>query len=522
MEANGSITATEVKVRSSLGGCNFQNPQPEEIEFYGLIQVLPEGGVEGVWRISGRTVVVDGSVEIDIEGEPEIGNCILVEGTLTADGVVVVSRIRTDTSEAPCGTGSPDAAEVEFKGVIGTLPVDDSLMGEWLVSGQVVIVDGATELEAENGPIEVGACVEVHGRLTAAGAVEAREIETEEPGNCPAPPSAGVSLSFIGLVQTAPDDAGSGEPGMVAQLFAAAGLTTQGTWRIGQRDVEVGNGTMIDQTDGELNIGACVSIEGQAMGSGFQAATITVLSSSGVCIAPGGIVNGASFEVQAVSPGQVIAVFGLGIGPAADTSLEVVGGRLTTQLSSTRIYFDGVAARLIFVSSNQVNVIVPYSVEGQATTFIQVERGGAWSNIIEMEVSSAAPGIFTLTQTGQGQAAALNVETDGSLTINGAANPVSAGGVIVLYATGEGQTNPGGVDGQIAAAGELTSPVQPVVVVIGGIEAQVLYAGSASGLVQGVMQVNAVVPAGATAGAVVPCTLFVGGSASQQTTIAVE
>jgi uncharacterized protein (TIGR03437 family) len=83
----------------------------------------------------------------------------------------------------------------------------------------------------------------------------------------------------------------------------------------------------------------------------------------------------------------------------------------------------------------------------------------------------------------------------------------------MIYATGEGQTTPAGVDGAVTGA-TLQRPVLPVRVTIGGQEAEVLYAGSAPGLVAGVLQVNARVPALARRGSV-PVVITVGAAASQ-------
>src|SRR5260370_1356708 len=106
---------------------------------------------------------------------------------------------------------------------------------------------------------------------------------------------------------------------------------------------------------------------------------------------------------------------------------------------------------------------------------------------------------------GVGQAAAVNREG----TRTGTAAPAAAGSVLSLYATGEGQTVPAGVDGKLGAA-PLPLPVAPVTVRIGGVAAEVRFAGGAAGQIAGVMQVNVVVPSG-LAGAVPVVLLTVGG-----------
>jgi hypothetical protein len=86
----------------------------------------------------------------------------------------------------------------------------------------------------------------------------------------------------------------------------------------------------------------------------------------------------------------------------------------------------------------------------------------------------------------------------------------------VFYATGEGQTNPPGVDGQLAPSSEpFPRPVLQVSMTIGGLPVTDIYfAGSAPDFT-GLMQVNARIPQGVTPGKAVPVVLTVGGRASQ-------
>ena len=84
-------------------------------------------------------------------------------------------------------------------------------------------------------------------------------------------------------------------------------------------------------------------------------------------------------------------------------------------------------------------------------------------------------------------------------------------------------TSPSAVDGGIAPTPpplhQLTETVQAD---IGGLNVSVLFAGAAPGLVFGVVQVNAEVPATVAAGNAVPLELTIGGVTSQTVTIAVS
>jgi uncharacterized protein (TIGR03437 family) len=138
---------------------------------------------------------------------------------------------------------------------------------------------------------------------------------------------------------------------------------------------------------------------------------------------------------------------------------------------------------------------------------VEVQYLGVQSNMVTVPVAASAPGVFTLSASGKGQAAVLNQD----YTLNGPHAPASRGSVLQIFATGEGQTVPPGVDGRLAGgSAPLPVPVLPVRVLIGGVEARVLYAGAAPGLVAGVMQVNGVVPESVQPGAEVPIVVWVG------------
>jgi uncharacterized protein (TIGR03437 family) len=109
---------------------------------------------------------------------------------------------------------------------------------------------------------------------------------------------------------------------------------------------------------------------------------------------------------------------------------------------------------------------------------------------------------------------------DGS--VNSFKKPAKAGSIVSIYATGEGQTRPSGVDGKVADAGNLPIPAKDVAVFISGNKCDVLYAGGVPGQVAGLLQVNVRIPADTPSGDV-PVVLQVGDGSSQPgITIAVE
>jgi hypothetical protein len=122
---------------------------------------------------------------------------------------------------------------------------------------------------------------------------------------------------------------------------------------------------------------------------------------------------------------------------------------------------------------------------------------------------TAAPSIFTANSQGFGQAVAANADA----TLSGGSNPAAPGSFITFYITGAGQTDPPSVAGAVAIGA--ANIVLPVSVSIGGQPAQVLYAGMAPGIVEGISQINAIVPSSLPYGGDWPLALQVGGASSQ-------
>ena len=285
-----------------------------------------------------------------------------------------------------------------------------------------------------------------------------------------------------------------------------------------------GNGTCCYSGDGgiataaQLNQpwGLAVDVAGNVYVADSGNSAVRVLHAISSTLRVNAVTNAASNLAGAVAPGEVVAVYGSGLGPAQTVPFQAgADGLVSTALVGTSVLFNGVAGAVLYTSGGQVGVVAPYALTGTSVQ-VSVQYQGLSTAPLTVPVAAAAPGVFTVDGSGRGPAAALN--QDGKP--NSAANPAAAGTVVTLFATGEGQTSPPGVDGKPASA-PLPQPVLPVTVTIGGVAADVQYAGAAPQVVAGVMQVNAVVPSGVTGAAAVVVT--VGGAASQSgVTVAVR
>src|SRR5204863_8061538 len=140
--------------------------------------------------------------------------------------------------------------------------------------------------------------------------------------------------------------------------------------------------------------------------------------------------------------------------------------------------------------------IVSYEIAWKTTAFVKIEYLGQRSNGFTVPVQNTAPGVFTRDLSGLGQAVAVN--QDGS--VNSPDNPEIVGNTITVIATGEGLTNPKGINGKLADEAVVPQPVAPVTATISGIPAIVQSYGSVPGDVAGKLQVTLVVPPGAASG----------------------
>lgn len=231
-----------------------------------------------------------------------------------------------------------------------------------------------------------------------------------------------------------------------------------------------------------------------------------------------GVVNSASQSPGGVSPGEFVTIYGTNMGPTTPLNLSLTStNTVATSLGDVQVTFDGVAAPLVYVSATQVNAIVPYEVYGKASTQLQVTYKGAPSTAESLVVVNSAPGIFLAAPPNTiAQAAALNQ----NFSVNSTSNPAAVGSVVTLFTTGEGQTSPTGVTGTVVTT-VLAHPLLEVTASVGGVPAKVVYAGSAPGLAEGIMQVNLQIPAGVTA-TQAAVTITVGTATSNQATIAVQ
>ncbi len=283
-----------------------------------------------------------------------------------------------------------------------------------------------------------------------------------------------------------------GTGGAFATVTPASG-TTPGTLTIAL------NAAVIN-TLAAGNYKGTVTVSSPNIASGSQSITVNLALTAAATPAINALENAASLQpTHAVSPGEIISIFGTSLGPTTPANLTLTSaGTVPTNLGGVTVMFNSVAAPVIYASATQVNAIVPYEMGSVTSANVTVAFGGSTSANFQVQIVPTEPAIFSLSQGGSGQGAILNQNN----TVNGSSNPAGAGSTVQIYGTGEGLIVPAGTTGCVTpTSAPFPKPVaQPITVTIGGQPATISYAGEAPGLVCGVIQINAQVPAALSAG----------------------
>jgi uncharacterized protein (TIGR03437 family) len=244
--------------------------------------------------------------------------------------------------------------------------------------------------------------------------------------------------------------------------------------------------------DGSIRVTAQARLEALA-GTAEIAGSLRVGENPPPLVASGGVLNAGSFQLNAaVAPGSLVSVFGQRM---ADGEAQADALPLPVLLAGTRVSIGGRSLPLVFSSPNQVNAVVPFDIAINATHQLVVRRGTALSIPEPVSILGAQSGIFTKDRTGRGEAIVVVARQDGTQALASPDFPAHAGDVLVIYCTGLGEVNPRAIAGSATPATPLSPIVEPVTVTLGGVDAEVLFAGLTPGFT-GLYQINAVVPAG--------------------------
>ena len=227
------------------------------------------------------------------------------------------------------------------------------------------------------------------------------------------------------------------------------------------------------------------------------------------------VANAASYTAGVVSPGEMVVIFGNGLGPAQIGGLALnSSGLVSTQYStnaSIGVQFNGFAAPLIYTSSTAIAAVVPYEIAGSSTAQVTVTYQGKTSAPVTVSVAAAVPGIFTANASGVGQAAAVNNYETGTLKFRAAAGGARKHHHLVRDRR---RADFAGRGGRKAGGGSASHADPSGKVDHRGRAGRGAVRRRSYGEVAGMLQINVVVPS-TVSGSAVPVVVQVGNAVSQ-------
>ncbi|MGB7763213.1 MAG: SBBP repeat-containing protein [Bryobacteraceae bacterium] len=185
--------------------------------------------------------------------------------------------------------------------------------------------------------------------------------------------------------------------------------------------------------------------------------------------------DAATFAMAgAVAPGQLLTLYGYLLGPQTGVSGFPSGPSwFPNSLANVQVTFDGVPAPLLYVSSTQINLQVPFEVSQKASTVMTIsiapDSAGAYVPAATrmFVVAQSLPSLFVDPSVppancdprlaGDIFVAAVALNSDGSL--NGCANPAKPGSLVTVFLNGVAALVGGG--SSYPATGSITGSNPP-------------------------------------------------------------
>jgi uncharacterized protein (TIGR03437 family) len=196
-------------------------------------------------------------------------------------------------------------------------------------------------------------------------------------------------------------------------------------------------------------------------------------------LAPSDVVNAASVLPAPVAPGELVALFGSGIGPVES------------------VRFDDLSAPVLSSAESLLIVQVPFEVAGRDQTVLRLRSRGVDADEIQLDVVSVSPGLLRTVTNSNGRA-------------NSSSNPALRGTTIEVRGTGQGLLDPPLATGDRTPAG-VPFPVREVAATLDGMPAPVQTAEMIPGQI-GIFRIVIEIPADAPAGDAVTLKVAMRGS----------
>jgi uncharacterized protein (TIGR03437 family) len=233
-----------------------------------------------------------------------------------------------------------------------------------------------------------------------------------------------------------------------------------------------------------------------------------------------------------IAPGSYVSLFGTNLVDAnylANSTGDIVdatltNGRLPLTWDGVTVSFDApatgslpaisVPGYVYFVSTGQVNIYAPWELENYPSAQMKVtsEYGAIRSSVVTVPISNYVPAFLMYNSGSVFIADAVDGVNCPAPYIIGTACPATRGALVSFYVNGLGPVTNQPASGDTALVSPLSHTTTLPVVMIGGQQATVQFAGLAPPYV-GLYQVNAYIPTGIGTGNQ-PITIAIGGKTS--------
>jgi minor extracellular serine protease Vpr len=213
----------------------------------------------------------------------------------------------------------------------------------------------------------------------------------------------------------------------------------------------------------------------------------------------GGVVNAGDHQAgQGFAPGSYVEIYGVGLSEATRVAATPY---LPVSLAGVSVSFDApglsVPGHLYFVTPNQVDVQIPWELQGLSSALMKVSVGASQSAVYIVPLANVSPAAFEIPDSSGNRL--VIAARDGNNKVISTANPARRGQTISLYVNGLGEVDNTPVSGDPTAAQPLASTLATPHVTIGGVDAAVTFNGLSPFSVS-LYQINVTVPAQAPTG----------------------
>ena len=198
-----------------------------------------------------------------------------------------------------------------------------------------------------------------------------------------------------------------------------------------------------------------IALDGQGKATAWMAGTLATIDlfaapSSLVCVT-----DAANMApLSSVAPGQLVSLFGRGIGPDFPISGQPQDGSFPRSLGGASVTFNGTLAPLLYVSSGQINIQVPYVIAGSASVTMKLTPSVGEASSVAFAVVPSLPSVFlpaavfaTCGSTTASSLQPIALNADGS--VNSCSNPAQPGTSVRVFLNGLGTAGGNPVTGAI-------------------------------------------------------------------------